>query len=706
MSKTYGKRKCVPLCYPDNYKWDKVKGKLVEKEKSRGQLVVCEDALEMIRSIDGPICPVAVTGPARSGKSYIASQLIEPRTEKCVFQTSAKMNPLTMGIWMSTNMFKKRLSNGTEVTVIILDTEGLDAYNAHEQDDMLMFALMALMSSVLVYNNKGSVGADDIKKLSWVNKFNDVFSLNRDAEGNKATTENEFIRFFPNFIWLLRDTTMSFTLIQDDEEVEVDFKNYLLNEVLKLEKENITTETRVKERNATRRALLKSFPVFDALTLPIPTLDKSVLEDMDKGKNTGKLNKDFLKDVDAFITRCGTLMKPKKAWPYAGNINGHQFTKMLRQYVSGFSATKSINMHAVVTSVIDALLVEEVERTFVDYRKAMDEYAEASLPCQPHEIIMKHNTCLFKSMRKFTENTKYINDAELLNKYKQELKGQIVKYDDQGSNCVGGYLYTILIQNEKESETFCTDLVETLVTEINIPEMRLRSKRLHSHHSLADYINKQYKKRARGPRKLRVYKTVLAEEIVQMSKHKEISTSEPAEQSTEETDKIKKKIEKGKNGNLRPSLDVTAEKLKKMEIRQTAEQINRCSNSDKLEQHTEETKPAAEAREQLPEDATKEDIEKGKDEEQIRTLKAAEDEEMLKMMNEDITDQQDQSHADYLETSAAIEAQITAIGRTHEDLARELQLLNAKLQEENKRLKEELNRKREVMMRRYSTCIA
>ncbi|XP_070548093.1 guanylate-binding protein 2-like [Ptychodera flava] len=376
MSKKNEKPQCIPLCYPDNYKWDKVKGKLVEKKKSRGLLVVCEDALEIIRSIDGPICPVAITGPARCGKSYIASQLIEPRTDKCVFETSAKMKPQTMGIWMSTDVFKKTLSNGTEVTVIILDTEGLDAYNAHKEDDMLMFALMALMSSVLVYNNKGSVNAEDINKLSWISKLNKVFRWSGDGQKTTTLLENEFIKFFPNFMWLLRDVTMSFMLTRDDEDVEVDFKNYLLEEVLKLEKESIMTETKVKEANATRRALLKSFPVFDALTLPMPSLDQSVLKDMDKGKNRGRLNQAFLKEVDVFISHCGTLMKPKKAWPYVGNINGHQFTKMLQQYVSGFSKTKSISVDAVVTSVIDALLQEVVGLVFADYCIAMDEYAK------------------------------------------------------------------------------------------------------------------------------------------------------------------------------------------------------------------------------------------------------------------------------------------------------------------------------------------
>ncbi|XP_070547982.1 guanylate-binding protein 4-like [Ptychodera flava] len=392
--------KCVPLCYPGNYKWDKAKGKLVEKEKKREQLVVCEDAMEIIRSIDGPICTVAVTGPARSGKSYIAR------------------------IWMSTDVFKKTLSNGTEVTVIILDTEGLDAHNAYKKDDMLLFALMALMSSVLVYNSSNTVRAEDLNKLSWVNRYIKVFSWSGSSRKKTTLLENEFIKFFPNFMWLLRAVTMSFVISQDDEDV------------LKQEMEEDTTEGVVTERNATRRALLKSFPVLDALTLSTPSIEKSVLEEMDKGENKGSLSKTFLADIDVFITRCGTLMKPKKAWPHDGNINGHQFANMLQQYVSRFSETEVINVDAVVPSVIEEQLQQVVDLVFTDYRHDMDEYAKTALPCKNYEIIEKHNDCMYQAMRKFKENAKCINDADSLQKYRDALKEELARYRD--GDIVGG----------------------------------------------------------------------------------------------------------------------------------------------------------------------------------------------------------------------------------------------------------------------------
>ncbi|XP_070547956.1 guanylate-binding protein 4-like [Ptychodera flava] len=208
----------IPLCFPDNFEWDRGSGTLVKKRQARGKLVVCEDALEILRSIDGPICPIAVTGPARCGKSYIASQMVEPRPHDFV--------------WISTDVFKKKLRRGVEVTVVVMDTEGLGAYDAYSKDDLQMFSLMSLLASVLVYNSRGSMTGHDIKKLSWVGTLGNVINVDQTQTGKKSTTQ-----------------------------------------VLKLGEETGDDDDRVKESNSYRKVLLKSFPVFDAFKLSTPSID-------------------------------------------------------------------------------------------------------------------------------------------------------------------------------------------------------------------------------------------------------------------------------------------------------------------------------------------------------------------------------------------------------------------------------------------------
>ncbi|XP_070547966.1 guanylate-binding protein 4-like [Ptychodera flava] len=211
----------------DNFKWNRDEGELVRCGKTRGKLVVCEEALDVLRSIDGPICPVTVTGPARTGKSYLASQLIEPRPFDCAFKTSNQMQPETMGIWMSTDVFKKTLGNGEEVTVVVLDTEGLGAYDANSQDDVHLFTLICLLSSVLVYNCRGTMTGEDLMKLSLVGALDKVIRGDEVGYSDKPKAK-DFRKFFPNFLWVIRDVTLACTLRRGGKLVEVGMNEYML----------------------------------------------------------------------------------------------------------------------------------------------------------------------------------------------------------------------------------------------------------------------------------------------------------------------------------------------------------------------------------------------------------------------------------------------------------------------------------------------
>ena len=66
----------VPLCIPNNFDWKKSDGRLVQRPGAeQSGLKPCEEGLQILRSIEGPLCVVCVCGPERSGKSYLLNQL-------------------------------------------------------------------------------------------------------------------------------------------------------------------------------------------------------------------------------------------------------------------------------------------------------------------------------------------------------------------------------------------------------------------------------------------------------------------------------------------------------------------------------------------------------------------------------------------------------------------------------------------------------
>ena len=163
-----GTGEAIPLCLPNDCEWSK-RERVCKKKKgiSRTALVLQEQALHILESISDPVCVVSIVGPCRTGKSYILSRLIGGEREKSHFNLGHKMDPETMGIWMWDTPFQYQLRDGTSVTMILLDTEGIDAANATDRGDNQIFTLSVLLSSLLIYNSMGRPQRDDLQKMKY-----------------------------------------------------------------------------------------------------------------------------------------------------------------------------------------------------------------------------------------------------------------------------------------------------------------------------------------------------------------------------------------------------------------------------------------------------------------------------------------------------------------------------------------------------------
>lgn len=79
-------------------------------------------------------------------------------------------------------------SRGQEFTVVLLDSEGIDAADGESRDDNQIFTLTVLLASVLIYNSQGVPTRRDLegleypsyiakiiyipRSLNWANLFN------------------------------------------------------------------------------------------------------------------------------------------------------------------------------------------------------------------------------------------------------------------------------------------------------------------------------------------------------------------------------------------------------------------------------------------------------------------------------------------------------------------------------------------------------
>ena len=139
---------------------------------------------------------VSVAGPYRKGKSYILSEAFD---QPEVFPLGHEMVAETMGIWLwivpekfkvrNLRLFLMGLffavvvscpspgvfipiqflqdSRNQEFTVVLLDSEGIDAANSKGHDDNQIFTLTVLLASMLIYNSQGVPTRRDLEGLEY-----------------------------------------------------------------------------------------------------------------------------------------------------------------------------------------------------------------------------------------------------------------------------------------------------------------------------------------------------------------------------------------------------------------------------------------------------------------------------------------------------------------------------------------------------------
>ena len=157
--------KAIPLCLPNDCVWDKKSKTYTIKQIERNSLVINEEAVKILEGITNPICVIVVVGPYRSGKSYLLNQLIP--SKESVFELGHTMVSKTKGIWMWDTPFQHTLKSGKKVTIILLDTEGVDAIESGTRGDTQVFTLSVLLSSLLVYNSTQVSKRENLNQMTY-----------------------------------------------------------------------------------------------------------------------------------------------------------------------------------------------------------------------------------------------------------------------------------------------------------------------------------------------------------------------------------------------------------------------------------------------------------------------------------------------------------------------------------------------------------
>lgn len=140
--------------------------------KNKGGFQLNPEAAEFLGSIRGKLSVIAICGKYRTGKSYILNKLfieslVEERAKRG-FQVGPTINPCTKGLWIWKEVFYAPHDEQMAQPLVIIDTEGLGAYDEDDNHDTKIFLLALLLSSHLIYNSVGSIDENVLNNLSLV----------------------------------------------------------------------------------------------------------------------------------------------------------------------------------------------------------------------------------------------------------------------------------------------------------------------------------------------------------------------------------------------------------------------------------------------------------------------------------------------------------------------------------------------------------
>lgn len=274
------------------------------------KLALEQEGLDFIKSINTKIAVVMVIGPYRSGKSFLLNQMLRLSCEHG-FGVGHRRAAQTKGIWVWSEPVVTDYG-GDPLSVLYVDSEGFESTGQSDVYDDRIFALSALISSVLIYNLPETVKEADIEKLSFAVELAEEFHSR--IKGDDSSFQ------LPVLLWLLQRDFLEGRTVKK-----------MVDDALQMV-DNPTNDKGIQRLNEIRSSLKVIGEEYTAFGLTQPHLKRTQLCDM--------TDKDFdptyVQQRDDLRILLTSLYRPKSI-SGAHVENGLQFSAFLETTVSALN---------------------------------------------------------------------------------------------------------------------------------------------------------------------------------------------------------------------------------------------------------------------------------------------------------------------------------------------------------------------------------
>ena len=304
---------------------------LLSYDDAAKKFTLCEDALACLRGVRGPVGVLAVCGRARQGKSFILNQLASVARGRDGFAVGPTVRPCTKGLWIWSEPVPCVTAEGERYSLVLLDTEGVDAYDQTGQYSTQIFSLAVLLSSLFCYNQMGGIDEAALDRLSLVTEMTDHIRVRAAMEGGEksgpgarrsAADASDLARFSPSFVWLLRDFYLDLA-----DGTAADYLESALRHVP-------GDGPGVAAKNAIRDSIRGLFPERECFQLVRPVNDEAQLRDLSSVPRAD-LRPEFRRGLDDLVSLLFSRCRPKTVGRDV--LNGPALAGMAKQYVDAIN---------------------------------------------------------------------------------------------------------------------------------------------------------------------------------------------------------------------------------------------------------------------------------------------------------------------------------------------------------------------------------
>lgn len=316
---------------------------------------------------------IVVAGKYRTGKSFLLNRIILGKIGEG-FGVGPTINPCTKGLWVWNEVIETE-HNGEKLKVLIIDSEGIGAFDEDQNHDTKVFLFALLLSSYFIYNSMGTIDENAINNLSLI--INLSKNLHVQADTVNEEDPEELAKYFPRFLWVLRDFSLK---LRDEYDNPINSKEYFEGA---LNPQKGISE-KVESRNRIRRLIKHFFTDRDCATLVRPTEEETDLQALQTLPDEW-LRPEFVEASKKLREKIFKRVKPK-------TLNGKFITgEMLLELCHSY--TKAINQGSVpsIKSAWSYVCQNECQRAMDEsinnYEVSTNDFLKSAKEAQNIEIL-------------------------------------------------------------------------------------------------------------------------------------------------------------------------------------------------------------------------------------------------------------------------------------------------------------------------------